>query len=249
MKKFTKGDIVYWCHQCVHTYNVNVGVVSNQFTNYVLVDCFSFARNCVVSGEYMHGVPLEDFVGEKYFHPLPVGWNENMQLFQVTQTENEYDGGKTFPIADPDQLKKMLNAGILVRRCEIDKGKVCAEITDHGYRIVKRYSWNMDRSDNVCVLPDKLYFSYNEAKEEVERKRKCLVSVSPSYILAAERIKRSLDDWADSYGITDSVKNQYEKWLLALPDLENIEVREQNRDIQFRDSKADNKWHNIETNM
>ena len=30
-KRFNKGDIVYWCHQCGHEYSVHYGMVDEQF--------------------------------------------------------------------------------------------------------------------------------------------------------------------------------------------------------------------------
>ena len=242
-KRFNSGDIVYWCHQNGHEYSVRYGIVDEQFSDAVCVDYLAPRERRRVDG-----VPIDEFQSEQRYRKLPKGWSYDTKLFEITYallTEEEI----AFPIniTKPDSIKSAYDKGFLVKDSTIYHGNIEAEITKDGFRVIKKYPMWQHHINHVSIRPDKVYFTYEEAKKEVddniaEFHRQASLS---DYDWSVEQIDKTLRNYKIVNDATDEEVKQYRDWLLAMNNVEDIETRMFGGNIQWKYWK-NKKWNNIE---
>lgn len=242
-KRFKQGDIVYWCHQKGHEYSVHYGMVDEQFSNVVVIDYLAF-REC----RRINGIPIDEFESEERYKKLPKGWNYSTDLFEITYDDfTEEEKQLKSSIANPKTIKEAYDKGLLVKDSTIFHGIIEAEITKEGYRIVKKYPMWKYHVDHVSVRPDKVYFTYEEAKKEVddniaEFNRQANLS---DYDWSVEQIDKDLNLWKGMYAIPEKEVQRYRDWLLALDNVEDIETRVFSGNIQWKYWK-NKRWNFID---
>ena len=240
-KRFKQGDIVYWCHQVGHKYTIGWGMVDEQFSDAVCIDYLHMKESRIVNG-----IPFNEFENETRYRKLPKGWTYNTELFTLTYDIPKELSSGVLKLDNSEYLIELYNKGVLVKDSEISLENIDADITRDGYRLVKKYPHQSDHASRISVRPDKLYFTYNEAKEEVAKNiaeftRQANLS---EYDWSVEQIDKSLNWWAAQYNINDKVKKAHRDWLLSMENVENIETRVFG-DIQWKYWK-NKKWNNIE---
>lgn len=256
--QFQKGEIVYWCHQHGHEYSVHYGIVDEQIGWDIYIDYLEVKEFRKIYSDYIkelkHGIPLDKFENSKHFYKLPQGWSYDTKLFE-TKTEIPDDiKSMIFSITEPKSIKDLYDNGLLIKRSEKFTGQIESEITEKGWRIVKRYrqDWGIGRQpDYVAVRCDKVYRTYDEALRETKQhiaefERQAALS---DYEWSLEEIDKTLQRWKRTYGVSDSVVEQYRTWLINRDDVEDIEIRIFGGNIQWRKWKGSKKWSNIETNL
>ena len=242
-KRFNPGDIVYWCHQHGHEYSVHYGMVDEQFSDAVCIDYLAPRER-----RRIDGIPIDEFQSEQRYRKLPKGWSYDTKLFEIT-----YDPLKeeeiAFPIdiTNPESIKSAYDKGFLVKDSTIYHGNIEADITKDGFRIIKKYPMWKHHIDHISVRPDKVYFTYEEAKKEVddniaEFHRQASLS---DYEWSVEQIGKTLNHYRIINNATDEEVKQYRNWLLAMDNVEDIETRIFGCNIQWKYWK-NKKWNNIE---
>ena len=242
-KRFNQGDIVYWCHQSGHEYSVHYGIVDEQFSDAVCIDYLSPRERRLIDG-----VPIDEFQSEQRYRKLPKGWSYDTKLFEIT-----YDKLTPEEIAFPiditktETIKEAYNRGFLVKDNRIFHGNVESEITKDGFRIVKKYPMWQHHIDHTSIRPDKVYFTYEEAKEEVDSNiaefyRQASLS---DYDWSVEQIDKNLRKYQIVNDATDEEVKQYRDWLLVMDNVEDIETRIFGCNIQWKYWK-NKRWNNIE---
>lgn len=214
-------------------------MVDEQFSDRIYIDYLSLKEN-----RRVNGIPINEFINEERYRKLPKGWTYNTQLYKITYDEIKECVGA---ISSPECIKEAYKNGLLVKDSTKYHGVIEAEITKDGYRIVKKYPQWEHHISHVSVRPDKVYFTYEEAKKEVDENiaefhRQANLS---DYDWSVEQIERTLNRWINFSGETDQLKDKYRNWLLDMKDVENIETRIYGRDIQWKYWK-NKKWNNIE---
>lgn len=214
-------------------------MVDEQFSDAVCIDYLSVKENRKVNG-----IPMDDFTSEDRYKKLPKGWTYNTQLFEMTCDENPMCVGT---ISSPECIKDAYNKGLLVKDSTKFHGVIEAEITKEGYRIVKKYPMWQNHISNTSVKPDKVYFTYEEAKKEVDENiaefnRQASLS---EYDWSLEQIEKTVDRYIGIYGETDRVKDAYMNWFKSMDKLEDIETRIFGGNVQWKYWK-NKKWNNIE---
>lgn len=241
MKRFNKGDIVYWCHQKGHEYSVHWGMVDEQFSRSVVyVDYLAPKERRLVNG-----IPIDDFKSESKYKKLPKGWTYNTRLFEITSEDIDEDRKiYKFDIHNSDDIKDLYDKGLLVKKSTIFDGEIDAEITKEGYKIVKKYPPYRNNITSISIRPDKLYITYKEAEKEVNDNIAEFIRQSElsDYDWSIEQIDKTLKR---CYGKTDIEKKQYRDWLLKMDDIEDIEVRIIGGKIQWKYWNK-KRWANIE---
>ena len=243
IRRFNKGDIVYWCHQDGHRYSVHYGMVNEQFLDAVSVDYLSPRERRLING-----VPIDAFESETRYKKLPKGWSYNTKLFEITYQELSYEEEKfRLDLTSPSLIKEAYGKGYLVKDCEIFHGNIEAEITKEGYRIVKRYPMYYYHIDRTTIKPNKLYFAYEEAEKEVndniaEFHRQASLS---DYDWSLEQIDKTINKWKMYYGASDEKAKQYHDWFVDMKKVEDIETRFFAGEIQWKYWKNKN-WNYIE---
>ena len=237
-KRFKTGDIVYWCHQRGYEYSVHWGIVDEQFSDAVCVDYLAVKERRLING-----IPIDEFNDTKY-KKLPKGWSYNTQLYEITYDDID---SCIIDIKKPETIKSAYEKGLLVKNSAIFHGVVEADITKDGYRIIKKYPPWVSHISHTSVRPDKVYFTYEEAKEEVdvniaEFHRQASLS---GYDWSVEQINKTLNMWQRINNETDKLKNRYREWLLVMDKVEDIETRLYGGEVQWKYWKRQ-KWNNIE---
>lgn len=242
-KRFNPGDIVYWCHQNGHEYSVHYGMVDEQFSDAVCVDYLASRERRRVDG-----IPIDEFQSEQRYRKLPKGWSYDTKLFEITYdplTEEEI--AFTIDIANPESIKSAYDKGFLVKDSTIYHGNIETEITKDGFRIIKKYPMWQHHINHVSIRPDKVYLTYKEAKKEVddniaEFHRQASLS---DYDWSVEQIDKTLRNYKIVNDATDEEIKQYKDWLLAMDNVEDIETRMFDCNIQWKYWK-NKKWNYIE---
>ena len=244
-KRFSPSDIVYWCHHKGNVdYSVHYGMVDEQFSDAIVVDYLVPRERRRVDG-----VPIDEFQSEQRCRKLPKGWTYNTELFKLTwddftPEEKEF----VLDISKPETLKEAYDKGYLVKDNAIFHGVIEDEITKDGFRIVKKYPREtFHHIDHVSIRPDKVYFTYEEAKKEVDENiaefhRQATLS---NYDWAVEQIDKTLDMWKAFNDASDKDVKAYRDWLLGMKDVENIETRLWGKQIQWKYWK-NTRWNCIE---
>ena len=244
-KRFNQGDIVYWCHHKGNAdYSVHWGMVDEQFSDAVVIDYIVPRERRRVDG-----IPINEFHSEQRYRKLPKDWTYNTKLFELTWddfTSEEKDS--VLDISKPETLKEAYDKGYLVKDNIIFHGVIEAEITKDGFRIVKKYPReSFHHIDHVSIRPDKVYFTYKEAKKEVDEniaefRRQDALS---DYDWSVEQIDKTLDMWKAFNDASDKEVKAYRNWLLDMKDVENIETRLWGNEIQWKYWK-NTRWNYIE---
>lgn len=258
-KRFESGEIVFWCHQRGHEYSVHWGIVDEQIDFNVYIDYLEPRERKMIFSDYIkelkNGVPIDKFETEQHFHKLPKSWSYNTELFRIEYDDLSKEEKEHLIIFDiPETIKVALDKGWIVKRSEIFHGNISTEITSNGWRITKGYvqDYGIGRKPNYTTVNcRKVYRTCGEAKKEVDEhiaefQRQAALS---DYEWSVEQIEKTLDRWKAIYGVSENEVDQHRQWLLSQDDVENIEVRISNGDIQWKIWNKHKKWHNIETNI
>lgn len=243
-KRFNPGDIVYWCHHHGHEYSVHYGMVDEQFSDAVVIDYLVPRERRRVDG-----VPIDEFHSEQRYRKLPKGWTYNTKLFELTWDDlTESEKAYKLNISIPISIKYAYDNGWLVKDSTIFHGVIEDEINKDGFRVVKKYPReSFHHIDHVSIRPDKVYFTYEEAKKEVDENtaefyRQASLS---DYEWSVEQIDKTLDMWKVFNDASDKDVKAYRDWLLEMKDVENIETRLWGKEIQWKYWK-NKKWNYIE---
>ena len=240
---FHEGDVVYWCHNDGNgKYSVHWGMVSDQFSDAVIIDYLEPRERRLVNG-----IPIDKFEDNKY-HKLPKDWTYNTDLYEIEYTEfSKKEKSFKWDIKNTEIIKDAYNKGYIVKSETIFHGVIEAEITKEGYRIVKKYPYWKHHSDHVSIHPDKVYFTYDEAEKEVqlnvnEFKRQVELS---DYDWSVEQIDKTLGRWKNLTSASDLEVQQIRDFLLGMKNVEDIETRLFGGNVQWKYWK-NKKWLNIE---
>ena len=240
---FKKGDIVYWCHHGGNAdYSVHYGMVSDQFLDAVVIDYLEPMERRTING-----IPIDEFEDNSY-HKLPRGWTYNTSLFDLNFAEaDEGYMNFMFDIKNPQNIKEAYDKGYLVKADTVFHGNVEAEITKEGYRIVKKYPYWRHRITYVSIVPDKVYFTFDEAQKEVDENitefyRQASLS---DYDWSVEQIDKTLSKWKYMVSASDLEVQEIRNFLLGMKNVEDIETRLFGGCVQWKYWK-NKKWMNIE---
>ena len=244
-KRFKHGDIVYWCNKSGNEYSVKYGRVDEQFSDAVCIDLLKPKET-----RYIDGVPIDEFKGSQKYRKLPKGWTYDTKLFDL-EWRSDPEDEKLFNelcvrIDAPESIKKAYEVGLLVKSDKIFHGYIETDITKEGFRIIKKYPMWQHHITHVSIRPDKVYFTYQEAKAEVEEyltefRRQATLS---DYEWAVEEIDKTLNHWKVFQDASDEEVDVYRKWLLSMKNVEEIETRISLGNIQWKYEK-NKKWNNI----
>lgn len=181
---------------------------------------------------------------------MPKGWTYNTKLFELEWRIDPKDE-KLFDelcvrVDNPESIKKAYELGLFVKSDKIFHGNIETDITKEGFRIIKKYPMWQHRITHVSIRPDKVYFTYQEAKTEVEAhiaefKRQAALS---NYEWSVEQIDKTLNHWKANCDATDEEVSAYREWLLSMENVEDIETRTYFDTIQWKYEK-NKKWKNI----
>lgn len=244
-KRFNHGDIVYWCQRNGNKCEIKVGMVDEQFPGTVCIDLLEKKET-----RYIDGIPIDDFKSEQKYRKLPKGWRYDTKLFDLEYRPNIEDE-KLFKelnvrIDNPESIKKAYKSGLLVKSENIFHGRVEADITKEGFRIILNYPMYEHYVTHVSIRSDKVYFTYCEAKKELdsyiaELERQASLS---DYDWNVEQIDKVIAQWKVFHNATDEEAYSYRTWILEMENVEDIEVRMHLGNIQWKYLK-NKKWNTI----
>ena len=137
--------------------------------------------------------------------------------------------------------------GYLVKDNTVFHGRIEEDITKEGFCIIKKYDYRDYHIDHVSIVSPKLYFKYDEAKKVVDEniaefKRQASLT---NYEWAVEKIDNILGRWKFLNGATNEDVEIYRNWILSLKNVEDVDVRIWQNNIQWKCWK-NKRWNNIE---
>lgn len=244
-RRFNHGDIVYWCQHNGNKYEVQFGRVDEQFSDAVCIDLLEKKET-----RYINGIPLDEFKSEQKYRKLPKGWSYDTKLYsleyRVNPKDQELFEKLDVRIDNPESIKKAYESGLIVKSESIFHGIIEEDITKEGFRIILKYPMYEHHITHVSIRPDKVYFTYQEAKEEAdsyiaELNRQANMS---DYDWQVEQIENILLQWKMFHDATDEEVSEYRNWILGMDNIENIEVRMSLGKIQWKYIK-NKKWNTI----
>lgn len=252
-KEFKIGQVVYF------TKNLNVSTPTQNYiqtigwgiVDEIYSDGYALAMYELVDARMVDGIPIAEYEFNKKRKKLPKGWDYNTRLFEITtdpRWENVFkniDG----TIKDPENLKHLIDIGVLVRPSSQDKAmEVEEDINKDGWTIVSAHRyWKHNQSDYEVVPCHKLYGSYDEAKAVVddyiaELNRQAELS---DYDWSVEQIDKALDRWRNIHGASENECKAIREFLLKQDNIEDIDVRTTSAGFQWKYEK-NKKWMTVE---
>ena len=249
--RFKNGDIVYWCQYIQGKCVIHYGMVDTQFSDVVCIDLL-VPKDC----RTVDGVPIKEWKPDYRTHKLPKNWTYNTILFEYGHTDDFSEISekyKNLDITDKSQILEAYNEGWLVK--SIDNCHCCieADVGKGTYTLKKDWNKKFGYAEYysginiVSVSPPKVYDNYQDAfdeklKYEAEFQR---VQNLTDLEWSIEQIDKILDHWSGLYHIPDNQKKSYRDFIMNLSDLEDVEVRMNAGNIQWKYWK-NKRWQNIE---
>ena len=251
---FKSGDIVYWAAKAPFRsseypkYIVKFGRVDERYFGECRIDYLVPKERRKVGVAHKQGeVPIGEFVSETHWTKLPKGWTYNTKLYYVTEDEMPAEL-KAVNIKDPDSISMAYNNGLLVEKSRIFWGRIDAEITKNGYRVITTYPDYMQTPSRVTLNVYDLYKTYDEAQEEADAENAELIRQSnlTDYEWSVEQIANSLNHYCKLYGIGDYAKEKMFEYMMGLPEIEDIETRISMGQFEWRNWKK-RKWNAVKS--
>lgn len=234
------GSVVWYLENTRGRKEIRFGTVDSYYTYEVCVQLYDFCERRMIDG-----VPVEKIETPTRWRKLPKGWTYSTELFKLT--ERPFSNVK-FNLSNPEDIIKAIEQGILVPAQERDYCHF-EDVIDkaNGWRIERKYNPYEGHCSYISLRYDKVYTTYNEAKaaldeELAEFQRQSELS---DYDWSLEQIDKELTRWATIYGVSSEEKQRYREWLLGLDNLEEVEVRVFDGQIQWKYVKS-KKWMSIE---
>ena len=257
-RKFEIGQVVYY------TKNLNANTPSQRYiqtvgwgvVDEIYSDGYALAIYELVDARMVDGVPIAEYEFNQKRKKLPKGWSYDTELFKIT-TDPKWEKvfvditarSKDITIKDPENLKHLIDIGVLVRPSSQDSVmEVEADINKDGWTVVSAHRYWKHRQSDYEILPcHKLYGSYDEAKAVVdayvaELNRQAELS---DYDWAVEQIDKALDKWHGIYGASEDECKAIRNFLLKQDKVEDIDVRIVSAGFQWKYEK-NKKWMTVE---
>lgn len=244
IKDFKHDDIVYW---------VTKDYYSNYYVTYGVIDCLSDSGAMIdllsiYERRRVNGIPINEFESETKFKKLPKGWTWNTELFEITfDNFDKWTTDDYLSLTDAENVKRLLDKGILVRTREIFDGEIQAEITKEGYRIIKTYPMFRKTKQKSATVPyHKLYHDFKSAEKEAESlnaeiERQATLTDEEWSI---EQIKHNIARYKKLYGVPDEEANKILNVLKSDKKVVDIETRISGGEFQWKYWK-NKKWNTI----
>ena len=226
------GDIVYYIDRIpdIGHYSIEFGVVAEVYTSEIYVNIYEPKRT-----RYVNGVDSEDlpYVGD--WMKLPKNWRQ--KVFDLLDIRYEYPEEITTQKFDKEGLLKLIDEGILVLPSKNDHMRIETDISNNGYRILKKPAYHYDyKPDGITLTDGEYYLTYEEASD---KRNKIIAEMDRISNLtdkewSIEQIDKTLTWFQRATGTpVDEVMKIYEK-LLALNHIEDIETRYCNGRVQYK---------------
>ena len=244
--KFFPGEVVYWHRQSGNNHYVEYGIVDEEFSDAVCVDLLDMYEQRHVKFEGMDYF-INDLESPTRWFKLPKGWSYSTKLFSLERIPTKPEIG--YPdLANPEEILRLYKEGYLVKSDTIFHGIVNTQISKEGWRLVKEYDYSpfYHRPTHTSLRKDKCYKTYEEAEAdlkayEAELKRQSELS---DYDWSVELIDKDLNRWAKIYSVPEDTKLKYRDWILSMKNVEDIETRVFNKEIQWKYWK-NKRWNGI----
>lgn len=233
-KKFNKGDVVYFLvndEKIPYKKNVWFGTVEENYTTEICIQMYDPRERRVVNG-----IPANKFKTPTEWKKLPKGWSYNTKLFELDFEEPNEEEKKEFRIDNPEDIKKVISNGLLIKVQEKDHCIFETEIDkEKGWRIVRKYYDNY-KPPYVSRFYYDVYATYDEAKEKADEIKAELDRQAnlTDYEWSVEQIDKMLYKAAKFNYITEEQAKEFRKRLLALDDVEEVCCRVCNRSVQWK---------------
>lgn len=245
------GDVIYFVDY-VRTGDfhptVRFAVVADLFSDGIDVDFYRPYDERYVRVEwdkFKSAIPIEDYEWDGRWHKLPKGWTYNTMLYDVEHRHSKGDLSHVM-LNDKDGIKKAIKDGLLIRNQDNPFYVIDSVITKDGYKIVKivntDHTLNCNQWSDIIAY-DKAFLTYEDAQKELtaynaELARQANLTDEEWSI---EEINKEIDRYIHLYGDRKDFAEKARAYILALPHIEDVEVRIFNSSIQYKYFK-NKKW-------
>lgn len=240
-KTIPVGEVVYFIQPngVPYRYRVQFGTVEEHYSTEIALQLYEPAERRLINS-----IPYNDFPQVTDWKKLPKGWTYSTQLYDLDHAEPDERWKKAYYIDQPKDIRKAIDDGILVPVRSIDHTHIEVEIDkSKGYRLVKKSEPYSYHQDWISLPYREVYTSYDEAKKkideiEAEYKRQSELS---DYDWSVELIDKTINRAILCSIITEDQGAEIRERLLAMDNVEDIEVRCYNMAIQWKYWK-NKKW-------
>ena len=250
-KEFEIGELVYFIDKYAipYKYTVKFGTVLENYCDAVCIQLYDIRKDRIVK-EYNYKdnnvnsdkvkiteTPYENYATPSRWKKLPKGWNYATKLVETGWVSTGLRKGLC--IDNPTDILDAIDEGFLQKVNDIDYSYIDTEIDSKlGWRAIKRYEGGLKgyHPFYTSVRPNEVYATYEEAKAvsdayEAELERQASLS---DLEWSIEQIDCDLNRWAKIYHISDELKQKYRDWIMQLKNLEDVETRVAEGNIQWK---------------
>ena len=227
LQHFHKNDIVYYINksQGQAKWRVWFGVIDDIFTNGISIELYDTKETRLING-----IPYENFETPTHWKKLPKGWSYDTRLFDLSWEPLPNIDAK---IDNVDNIRQLIMRGIIVPVKSRDYSTPYAEIdVRSGWRVIRQYH-EKSKISYICLYPNEVYLSYQDAQAVVDAHNAELERQSRLSDLewSIEQIDREL---SRAWNLSDNYKQHVKEFLLSQSNVENIEVRWSSRGIEWK---------------
>lgn len=242
-QEYPPGTIVYYTERDGCMYKVGFGAVEENYPSSIAIQLYE-----PVDRRLIDGIPVKELPYVSEWRKLPKGWTYNTELFKLTFAELPSDIDTEKCEYTTENIRRFIDAGILVPVHENDDCRIETEIDkNHGWRLVKKYPLHTGyHPDWISLYPHEVYATPEEAykaAKEMNNELKIQAEMS-DYDWSVSLIDRDLDRWANIYAISETDKKAAREFILSQKNVEDIETRLSNGGIQWKYCK-NKRWMNV----
>lgn len=241
------GSLIYFVKKHGHRWSVSFGTVLEHYADATMIQLYEY-----IDTRLINGTPIKEFETPTDWKKSPKGWSYDTKLFDLSHSDFSHNHND-YKIDNPDDILRAINEGVLVRVQDNDHAHIEEEIDrKKGWRLIRKYPYGEYHPTHTSLYTSEMYFTYEEAnnvvkEHDAEFKRQSELS---DYEWSVEQIDRTLDKWIVlHYDVTSSQpteeKEKYREWLLSQSNVEDIETRIYQGQIQWKYWK-NKRWMNIE---
>lgn len=243
-KHYQEGDIVYIVSKPARGAPfVRVCRVYDQYSNGVCVDYLVPRERRLVDG-----IPIESYANDSHYgalRKLPKNWSWKTVLFETSiRPDDELDTFmETHYFNVPAHVQEACEKGFLVPANTIFDGIPESEVTASGFRVLLKA--NRDpKPKSACVNTSEVYDTYEGAKnalDDYNAKQKAISEMSDRD-WSLLQIKKVVEPAMALDGFTQDDIQLVMNWFEGMSDIEDIEARRFNGQIQFKHWKK-SRWN------
>lgn len=244
-KELNIGDVVYFIETRGYDCDIKYGIISDIGAHKVWIDFLVRADKYGIYTDKFYPIEFDKWYNPDHFTTY-------LSEIRVVRSVSTKDAERlqSVTIDDPKGIKRLYEDGILTTRDKVPQYDIEVVWSDKYHTQVmfkaNPLAWtliyNQDQRISTCIPKSEVLTTYEEALENKQFVQSLHIEgiTLSDYDWSVREIEKILRRFAKEKA------EQYRKILLAMPDVEDLEVRKFDDKLQYRYFSKKTKWQDLE---